>query len=412
MLNTYDYVSMAVIFGWLLTSMIFSVLVYLWGTDLCLICPEQRFQEFYKPFIWVIRFVALGVSIWMIVTTDIVNLGILNFWNLPLMLLNLSRIYCLIALIFIILTLFFVMTMCSAVEQTCKQMTIFKYEKLRVQAKKILVLASIVLFLSIIIQACGVSGEIFLYLWRISIIVYFAGLIIRVLSEQCGVSIDAENNRLHVRKFWKKTDIDLENANIIHKPTEQDNRWIIGWSGNEYEFLVEKTDLLKIVSALDDYSNTTEGEKQLQRNNEAFSIVLHIGKNILVLGYLAIVFGLAFLPLIYALYKMSGEMVLVYIFSPVVIVIVSLGIFMLLKYYKYRFEADENGIYCQGLFGNKDYRWNEISAEVNQYMIYFKKDGVKVVETEIQWAGADKLLKVLKERNLCDVTWNAKHESM
>ena len=136
------------------------------------------------------------------------------------------------------------------------------------------------------------------------------------------------------------------------------------------------------------------------------------GKNILVLGYLAIVFGLAFLPLIYALYKMSGEMVLVYIFSPVVIVIVSLGIFMLLKYYKYRFEADENGIYCQGLFGNKDYRWNEISAEVNQYMIYFKKDGVKVVETEIQWAGADKLLKVLKERNLCDVTWNAKHESM
>ena len=83
MLNTYDYVSMAVIFGWLLTSMIFSVLVYLWGTDLCLICPEQRFQEFYKPFIWVIRFVALGVSIWMIVTTDIVNLGILNFWNLP-----------------------------------------------------------------------------------------------------------------------------------------------------------------------------------------------------------------------------------------------------------------------------------------------------------------------------------------
>ena len=32
---------------------------------------------------------------------------------------------------------------------------------------------------------------------------------IRLLSEQCGVSFDAENSRLYVRRFWKSIDIDV-----------------------------------------------------------------------------------------------------------------------------------------------------------------------------------------------------------
>ena len=57
----------------------------------------------------------------------------------------------------------------------------------------------------------------------------------------------------------------------------------------------------------------------------------------------------------------------------------------------------------------KSFLWDGISAEVNQYMVVFKKANMKIASVEMQWSNSDMLLKVLKEHDYCPVIWNAKH---
>ena len=82
---------------------------------------------------------------------------------------------------------------------------------------------------------------------------------------------------------------------------------------------------------------------------------------------------------------------------------------MLLYYYRYSLNVTEKGICCHGFFSEKSFLWDEISAEVNHIYVVFKKYGIKEFEIETQCSNIDKLLKVLKEQDLCPVTWNSKH---
>lgn len=127
------------------------------------------------------------------------------------------------------------------------------------------------------------------------------------------------------------------------------------------------------------------------------------------MGYAGIFFGMVFIPLSYMLYKNLGEIIFIYVFSPEVIILNILGIYFLLYYYRYSLNATEKGICCRGIFREKIFLWDEISAEVNHLNVVFKKDGKKEFEIETQCSNVDKLLKVLKEQDLCPVTWNSKH---
>ena len=405
-MSTLDYIQFAVIGGFMEPLILLILLIYLWGTDLRLSCPSQKFQEYYRPFMWPVRIMVIVATTGWIAFTDMSNQS-LDFVNLSVKLVQIPVIYRFIALIYSLIIIACGMVINSAVMQSYSKSTIFFYEKIRVNAKKVYSVLLIVLLVIIGLEICGVSCELLHVVWKINIVLFLAAFTVRLLSEQCGVSFDAENGYLYVRRFWKKIDIDLEKAYIIRKPTDENNIWSIKWAESEFEFSIERQELLKRILAFNKYVNTIEKVEE-KTSNDAFSVVMKSGKNVFFLGCAGIGFGVMFIPFIYMLYKMSKETVFIYLFSPIAILLIILGIYMLL-YYRCSFCVTEKGICYQGIFCKKSFLWDGISAEVNQYMVVFKKANMKIASVEMQWSNSDMLLKVLKEHDYCPVIWNAKH---
>lgn len=406
-MSTLDYIQFAVVGGFMEPLILLILLIYLWGTDLRLSCPSQKFQEYYKLFMWPVRIMVIVATVGWIAFTDMSNQS-LDFVNLSVKLLQISVVYRFIALIYSLVIIACGMIINSAVMQSYSKSTIFFYEKIRVNAKKVHSVLSIVLLVIIGLEICGVSCKLLHVVWKINIVLFWAAFTIRLLSEQCGVSFDAENSRLYVRRFWKSIDIDLEKAYIIRKPTDENNLWSIKWAQNEFKFSVERQELRKRILAFDKYVNTTEKVEEKTSKN-AFSVVMKSGKNVLFLGCAGIGFGLVLIPFICMLYKMSKETLFLYLFFPIAILLIILGVYMLLYYYRCSFCVTAKGICYHGIFCEKSFLWDGISAEVNQYIVVFKKENMKIASIELQWSNSDMLLKVLKEHDYCPVIWNAKH---
>ncbi|WP_026514339.1 hypothetical protein [Butyrivibrio sp. LB2008] len=407
-MSTLDYVQFAAA-GFLEPIYILMFLINLWGTDIRLKWPAQQAKEIYIRYLmWPGRILILAGTIGWFADTKLAGQFLL-LMDLSEKLSQMPIIFRFVELIYFLIIIVIVISSNSAFSKAYNKTTILFHEKKYVQTKKICII-SILIILSILgLGICGVSFKILHMVWKISIIVFFADYTIMLLLEQCGVSFDAENHWLYVRRFWKAVDIDLEKAYIICKPTEDNNIWSIKWSGDEYDFTVKSKELIKRISDFDKYINTTEVEEKPKRNNDVFDIVLRYKKNILFMGYAGIFFGMFFIPLSYMLYKNLGEIIFIYVFSPAVIILNILGIYFLLYYYRYSLNATEKGICCRGIFREKSFLWDEISAEVNHLNVVFKKDGKKEFEIETQCSNVDKLLKVLKEQDLCPVTWNSKH---
>ncbi len=407
-MSTLDYIQYAVIGGFMEPATILGCLIHFWGTDMLLKCPAQKVKEYYRFFKWPCRIMVLVGSIEWILDTEF-SRQFFMLMDLSEKLPQLSVIYRFITLIFFLFVIAIGKIMNSALMHEYNKATILFYEERLLYAKKVYAI-SVLIILSIVgFGICGVSFYILHIVWKTSIIVFFVAFTIRLLLEQCGASFDAENHWLYVRRFWKAVDIDLEKAYIICKPTEDNNIWSIKWSGDEYDFTVKSKELIKRILAFDKYVNTTEADEKPKRNNEAFDILLKNRKNMLYGGYIGVCFGISFIPLGYMLYKIFEEMVFIYLFSPGAVFLIVLGIYMLLYYYRYSLNATEKGICCHGIFREKSFLWDEISAEVNHLNVVFKKDGKKEFEIETQCSNVDKLLKVLKDQDLCPVSWNSKH---
>ncbi len=407
-MSALDYVQYAAA-GFLEPICILMFLIPLWGTDIRLKWPARQAKEIYKRYLmWPGRIIILAGAIGWLADTKLAGQFLL-LMDLSEQLPQMPIVIRFVELIYFLVIVVGVISSNSASAEAYNKTTILFHEKKYVQTKKICTI-SILIILSILgLGICGVSFKILHMVWKISIIVFFADYTIMLLLEQCGVSFDAENHWLYVRRFWKAVDIDLEKAYIICKPTEDNNIWSIKWSGDEYDFTVKSKELIKRISDFDRYVNTTEAEEKPKRNNEAFDILLRNRKNTLFIGYTGVDFGILFIPFSYMLYKISEDIVCVYLLAPGAVFLIVLGIYMLLYYYRYSLNATEKGICCRGIFREKSFLWDEISAEVNHLNVVFKKDGKKEFEIETQCSNVDKLLKVLKEQDLCSVTWNSKH---
>ena len=408
-MSTLDYVKCAVIGGFMEPAIILICLIFVWGTDMRLLCPAQKFKEYYNTYLmWPGRILVLvGTIAWLADAELLGQIWVLMDFSEKLP--QLPVIYRLIALICFLFCISVGSTFSSEYLKDYNKTSIFFYEEKLVRIKKIYSTAMLIILLIVGLEICGVSFEILHIVWKTSIIVFFIAYTIRLLLEQCGASFDAENHWLYVRRFWKAVDINLEKAYIICKPTENNNIWRIKWSGDEYNFTVKSKELIKRIAAFDRYVNTTEAEEKPKRNNEAFDILLRNRKNTLFFGATGVGFGMAFIFSGYILYKIFEEMVFIYLFFSGAVFLIALGIYMLLYYYRYSLNVTEKGICCHGFFSEKSFLWDEISAEVNHIYVVFKKYGIKEFEIETQCSNIDKLLKVLKEQDLCPVTWNSKH---